>query len=201
LTYDKKASVYAYKEALDAWRIEREKNLEVVAAAPVAVSAEEDLLTGGTPAPLPQREAARRRRIGKPMFAAVMICLIAGAIVFIRSVSGHIGEKRPRVRPLSIAAGTETMPAFSPDGTRVAHVGGGGQDEEAQSAEMSIFIKQVDADKTVRVTHSVWDVFPQSVTNFLAAAPRGNRLAWSTAIYGPLPPVHFHVGRCAMAGV
>src|SRR5687767_12248408 len=71
LNYDKKASVYAYKEALDAWRTERE-NLEVVAGPPVAIPEEQEIPGSDRPAPLPQLQAGRRRQIAKPMFIGVM---------------------------------------------------------------------------------------------------------------------------------
>jgi Tol biopolymer transport system component len=143
LNYDKKASVYAYKEALDAWRIAREKHLEPPAS------------------PVPERAAHGRYHALTRLVIAAIILSIAGGIVYIKSVSGRPGARQISIRPLAIASGTEMMPAFSPDGTRIAYVWDGGQPEDTPIFERSIYVKQVDADKTVRITDGQQDFFPQ----------------------------------------
>lgn len=86
------------------------------------------------------------------------LIVLAGSAVFL--VSGRAGsgsmDQPFRVMSFTDDPGTETMPAFSPDGNRLAYVW-----QRAKEEQGDIYIKVVGAGSAVRLTSSPgWHLFP-----------------------------------------
>jgi Tol biopolymer transport system component/DNA-binding winged helix-turn-helix (wHTH) protein len=101
-------------------------------------------------APVPGKSNGRWRGVA---IAAVAAVVVAGAAYW---AERDRGAGRERVSPLTAAMGTETMPAFSPDGTQVAYVWNGEKEKNAD-----LYVKVVGTETALRLTSDgAADLFP-----------------------------------------
>jgi Tol biopolymer transport system component len=109
---------------------------EVEPAAPAAV----------TPSATLDSHPQRSRRTVLWLLAAVPLLLGAGVLITSRIPPAE----RPLPRFFTTFPGSETRPAFSPDGQSIAYVWSGGESE-------GIYVQRIDSDAPVRITHSRFD--------------------------------------------
>ena len=104
--HKKKASVYAYRSEIEAWRVSRDVLPETIEeVGPVHDKRAE------------ARAVGSQRRFRTGLVAGAAIVAIALAVAGYRR--GANPEHSPRVAPLTSLEGIEISPKFSPDGTRV----------------------------------------------------------------------------------
>ncbi len=145
----------------------------------------------------PAANRGKRRRISAPLFAiAISLVLLAGVILW-REESSHQNPTIPRQpRRLTSRPGVETMPAFSPDGGRLAYVHSE-RDPFAmhflrsQSAQANIYIKLVEAGTEIQLTkhagadyHPAWSADGEYLA-FYRYAPGGSGYYTISALGGP----------------
>jgi WD40-like Beta Propeller Repeat len=126
--HKKRGSVYAYKCELDAWWHSRQNDLEPVNGS----SAEE---SGAT------------RRLWLVSLVLVVVILSIVGLMSTRASRGARAAVAPQVRSLTAYQGLETAPSFSPDGTRLAFVWNGEQQDN-----FDIYVRMVDEGPLHRLT-------------------------------------------------
>ena len=140
LHHDKRGSIYAYKQELDAWWQLRKP----------AIEAEDAPAADAGPPPLEpeQPAAARLRRLARLLWPAVVLLLGAALVadVWLRwhpqaTLAGNIGYSR-----ITDFVGLEESPAISPDGKMVAFVARSGM-------RRHLWIRLLSGGGPVQVTH------------------------------------------------
>ena len=130
--HKKQASVYAYKGEIDAWWNDDRQHLDQTAV-------ETNRATAVRPVWF---------RVGVGVLAAAAVALIV-AFIYPRS--------RPRTAPVTLSPipfttyeGTETMPSFSPDGSRIAFAWDG--DPPPGSKGFDLYVKVIGSENLLRLT-------------------------------------------------
>lgn len=157
-------SVFAYKHELDAWLASR--NPEGVSLARPATPGEADQVSAD-----PGPSAARSLRL--PAFVAAIVAvsvLAAAAFWFLRSSPAVEATDRQRLEPIPFTTfpGSESDPAFSPDGGRVAFAWDGENQDN-----FDIYVRPVGSHNMVRLTS---DPAPERCPSW---SPQADRIAFA----------------------
>jgi Tol biopolymer transport system component/DNA-binding winged helix-turn-helix (wHTH) protein len=151
------------------------------------------------PVPASQAQSARasapapnRRIRNVAVVAAILILAISAATFLWMSRAGHSrGERAFRIIPFTSFPGSETQPAFSPDGNQIAFVWNDG------GGSLHIFVKQIDNETPLRLTNTsntkdlspAWSPDQKSIA-FIRQTNSGNAIFIVPSIGGPEREIH-----------
>ena len=130
LAHQKRGTVYARPEELDAWWAQRGSELQAKEG------------SGGR-APAPRANWRSQALLGTVVFAAIAVGILAWSL-------GRPSDPLYAVQRVTSTSGLTMMPSLSPDGRMVTYASDGGQD----GVTLQIFIQEIGTSTGVQLTHA-----------------------------------------------
>jgi hypothetical protein len=129
LHHQRRGTVYARPEELDAWWAQRGSEIQ---------AKEGSERTAQAPRAIGRRQAL----LGSVVFAAIVIAILTWS-------RGRPDDPPQTVQRVTSTSGLTMMPALSPDGRMVTYASDGGQD----GATLQVFIQEIGTSASVQLTH------------------------------------------------